>query len=184
MKKQNFTIILLIGIILIIFASLYLFTRPALLSSFDFSNSGQVGDTIGGITAPILNLIGAYLVYISFQAQLEANKIQIKALNDEKERIRNEGINQKYLSQFEEVKNTLRELEFDVRFWADYTADGISSNPPIVYKGINALNEYTNRLVDLKTNTNKYNRQNYELDSMYLNYEFLLLSLYDLIVNV
>lgn len=170
--------------ILLIFVSLYLFTRPAVLSSFDFSNTGQVGDTIGGITAPILNLIGAYLVYISFQAQLEANRIQVKALNDEKESAKTEGIFQKYISQFEDIKKTLRELEFVVRFWADYTGETVSPNPPIVYKGINALNEYTARLVDRKVGEKKYDRQNYETYSMYLNYEFMLLSLHDLIVNV
>jgi hypothetical protein len=66
MSKQNKRLLIL-GIILI-FTSLYIFTRPALFASFDFSESGQIGDTIGGITAPIINLIGAYLVYISFQA--------------------------------------------------------------------------------------------------------------------
>ncbi|MCF6129058.1 hypothetical protein L1S35_05185 [Flavobacterium sp. AS60] len=182
MKKQDITI-LSIGVLLI-FISLYLFTRPAFLSSFDFSSTGQVGDTIGGISAPILNLIGAYLVYISFQAQLEANRIQAKALNDEKERARTEGIYQKYISQFEDIKKTLRELEFVVRFWADYSAETVSPNPPIVYKGINALNEYTARLVARKAGSTKYDRQNYELYSMYLNYEFMLLSLHDLIINV
>jgi hypothetical protein len=108
----------------------------------------------------------------------------VKALNDEKESAKTEGIFQKYISQFEDIKKTLRELEFVVRFWADYTGETVSPNPPIVYKGINALNEYTARLVDRKVGEKKYDRQNYETYSMYLNYEFMLLSLHDLIVNV
>lgn len=182
MKKQNIGI-LAIGIVLI-FISLYLFTRPALISSFDFSNTGEIGDTIGGITAPIINLIGAFLVYVSFQAQLEANRIQVKALNDEKSRIRTENIYQKYVSQFEDIKTRLRDLEFVVQFWADYSGGTLSPNAPIVFKGINALNEYTSRLVAKKKKSYIYERQNYELYSMYLNYQFMLLSLHDLIVNV
>jgi len=55
--------------ILLSFLSLYIITRPAILNVFDFSNTGSIGDTIGGITAPIINLIGALLVYITFKEQ-------------------------------------------------------------------------------------------------------------------
>lgn len=40
----------------------------------DYSNHGTIGDVIGGITGPIINLIGAYLVYVAFKAQIDANK--------------------------------------------------------------------------------------------------------------
>jgi len=80
-KWSIFFLILGIGLV---FFSVYIFTRPALFDVWDFSNTGQIGDTIGGITAPIINLVGAYLVYISFQAQINANKIQSDALRDEK----------------------------------------------------------------------------------------------------
>ncbi|NII83115.1 hypothetical protein [Pedobacter sp. SG908] len=36
----------------LLFVSLFLFTRKAWWSSWDFSATGQIGDTIGGITAP------------------------------------------------------------------------------------------------------------------------------------
>ena len=52
---------------------------PLLLSQesftgISFSDTGQIGDTIGGITAPFVGLLGALLVYKSFKAQIEANK--------------------------------------------------------------------------------------------------------------
>lgn len=55
-----------------------------------FRNTGQIGDTIGGITAPFVGLLSAYLVYISFKAQIAANNkfaesrthdLQIQTLN-------------------------------------------------------------------------------------------------------
>jgi hypothetical protein len=50
----------------------------------DFTQTGQIGDTIGGITAPMANLLGAILVYLALKAQIEANLILKKQLDDEK----------------------------------------------------------------------------------------------------
>jgi hypothetical protein len=145
MNKQNIAI-LVFGIILI-FISLYIFTRPAIFPAWDFTSTGQIGDTIGGITGPIINLIGAFLVYISFQAQIEANKIQSRALSDEKDRISVENIYQKQISQFEDIKNNLKELEFIVQLAPDYSPEGNPvTNAPLIFRGLNALNEYTNRI--------------------------------------
>ena len=74
-EKSKTTFILGIGLILIAIPPL-LFTGNLLLTSgIDFSNSGQIGDTIGGTTAPFVGLFGAVLVYISFLKQVEANNI-------------------------------------------------------------------------------------------------------------
>jgi len=43
---------------------------------FSFENTGEIGDTIGGVTAPFVNLLAAYLVYKSFTAQIRANQQQ------------------------------------------------------------------------------------------------------------
>ncbi|MBA4056780.1 MAG: hypothetical protein C0490_18850 [Marivirga sp.] len=55
----------------------FLFTQTP-ITIFDFSKSGQVGDTIGGITAPFVGLLSAYLIYKAFLVQVDANKIQSK----------------------------------------------------------------------------------------------------------
>lgn len=62
-------LLFLLGIILAIL-------RPRIWEAYDLTNTGQIGDTIGGITAPFINLLGALLVYISFKEQNNANKIQ------------------------------------------------------------------------------------------------------------
>lgn len=65
---------IVIGIILCIIFPL-IATQNAVLESFNFSQTGQIGDTIGGITAPIVNIIGAILVFYALKAQIEANQL-------------------------------------------------------------------------------------------------------------
>jgi len=178
MNKNNIAI-LIIGIILI-FISLYIFTRPAIFSAWDFSSTGQIGDTIGGITGPVINLIGAFLVYISFQAQIKANKIQSDALAEEKLRLNTESIYQKQVSQFEDIKLRLKELEFIVQVPPDYGNNGtISTNAPLIYRGLNALNEYSIRI----SNPQIYSG-GYQTYGMFLSFQFMMFSIDDLIKNI
>ena len=44
-------------------------------SGISFMKTGPIGDTIGGITAPISGLLGAYLVFLALKAQVKANEI-------------------------------------------------------------------------------------------------------------
>jgi hypothetical protein len=70
-----------------IFTSDYslVFTRNSIFDFLIFTEkTGVIGDTIGGITAPFLNLAAAVLVYLSFSQQMEANKIQFNALKEDK----------------------------------------------------------------------------------------------------
>ncbi|MCA8830516.1 hypothetical protein [Hymenobacter pini] len=46
----------------------------------NFATLGTVGDTIGGIAGPLLNLAGMLIVYFSLQEQLNANTTQYEAL--------------------------------------------------------------------------------------------------------
>ncbi|MEG1666600.1 hypothetical protein [Chryseobacterium sp.] len=79
----------LLGIgILIIISIPFILTREFFLEKFNFSSTGQIGDTIGGTTAPFLNLIGAFLVFYALKAQVKANELiqkQIDKENIEKE---------------------------------------------------------------------------------------------------
>ena len=70
--KKNFIVCPLVIFGLII-ALPTLFTQPAFFDVFDFSNSGQIGDTIGGITAPFISSIAAVLVYLALREQVKAN---------------------------------------------------------------------------------------------------------------
>jgi hypothetical protein len=175
-----------IGLILI-FGSLLIFTQPALVDAFDFSDKGQIGDTIGGISAPVINLIGALLVYFSFLSQIKANKIQIKALEDEKEVNLTQKLFDNHISLLEDIKKNLRELEFIVFIQGRSNPDGSSaSNTHIVYKGLNALNEYLVRMTIIKDSSipRQFTSETFNRDGILLNFTYLLLSVSDLINQI
>lgn len=70
-KKHIWTIIIfaLFGLILLFLP--WLLTQN--YSGVDLSNTGQIGDTIGGVTAPFIGFLAAILVYLAFRAQIDAN---------------------------------------------------------------------------------------------------------------
>jgi hypothetical protein len=73
------------GLVLVVLAP-FIFTREFLWDKLDFHETGQIGDTIGGITSPIVNLIGAVLVYFALKAQIEANMIIQRQLDEQKDK--------------------------------------------------------------------------------------------------
>lgn len=92
-----------IGIILCIIAPLVA-TQIAFWESFNFSQTGQIGDTIGGITAPIVNIIGAILVFYALKAQIDANRL----IQDQFDEQKSEEINRKKLLYITEQVNVIR----------------------------------------------------------------------------
>jgi len=70
----------------------FLFTQFQVIEGLNFDNTGAIGDTIGGITAPFINMFAAFLVYLALKEQVKANQIQIDSLNATNERLENERI--------------------------------------------------------------------------------------------
>jgi hypothetical protein len=68
---KNGLIICLVLFVLSILAP-FVLTEPS-ISFISFKNTGEIGDTIGGITAPFIGLISAILVYLALKAQIDAN---------------------------------------------------------------------------------------------------------------
>lgn len=60
----------------------FLLTRGGCVS---FTETGQIGDTIGGITAPISSLVGAVLVFLALKGQIVANKITQEQIRDQQQ---------------------------------------------------------------------------------------------------
>lgn len=182
LKRTHILGLVITGTIILIFTSLYIFTGPAKLNSWDFSQTGQIGDTIGGITAPLIGLIGAVLVYISFQAQIEANRIQADALANEKESNFIKNQYEKYNLSFEEIKQRLNSVEFIIEQSGRIISDGLFSQPVHVkYTGLNAINEYVLRL---ENPSRKFGGERYNIYGIELTFLFLIKSIYDLIERV
>ena len=70
---KRIELLLFFGIFLMIISP-WILTRS--FGFIDFQNTGEIGSTIGGITAPITGLIGALLIYYALIAQRDANKTQ------------------------------------------------------------------------------------------------------------
>jgi hypothetical protein len=88
---KNGNLLLWVGIPIVLIAP-FLFTRK--FGLLDFTQTGNIGDTIGGITAPIIGLIGAFLVFLALKAQTQANILvqqQIDSQEIEK-KIENESL--------------------------------------------------------------------------------------------
>jgi hypothetical protein len=85
MIKRNiwpWIIMFFVSIVLIGFLPYLITTRSWFNISFD--NSGQVGDTIGGIIGPFVAIIASFLTFIAFWVQYDANVAQRQDLQVER----------------------------------------------------------------------------------------------------
>lgn len=75
---DNKVLIRVTMVILIVFV--VILTLPYFLTReygwIDFTETGQIGDTIGGITAPFIAVCSAYITFLAFWVQYTYNKRQ------------------------------------------------------------------------------------------------------------
>ncbi|MCP9749328.1 hypothetical protein [Lacihabitans sp. CS3-21] len=72
-KLTNLQLIVILLVIIVIIPPLL--KNVVTGSWFDYTDSGEIGDTLGGITAPFINGLAALLVFITFKEQVKANKL-------------------------------------------------------------------------------------------------------------
>ncbi len=101
---MNKTKLLYITIVFIVFSFFapWIFTQPNLLG-LDFSSTGQIGDTIGGIMSPFIAILGIILTYSAFYIQYEANKQQREQFNKELKSQREQFLRTQLEHQFYEM---------------------------------------------------------------------------------
>lgn len=75
MKFINDKAVMIIGLIATLVTPVLL-TRNSCCEIFDFTETGQIGDTIGGITAPIVGLVSIMLLYMTLKEQQKYNTQQ------------------------------------------------------------------------------------------------------------
>ena len=103
------------------------------IKAFDFSGSGQIGDTIGGITAPFFNLIAAILIFLSFREQTKANEYLIRSAKIEKE--------------YDIIFHIIENLESRIRsFEYRLTNNDKGQKTTNIFSGIAGIQFYTNDL--------------------------------------
>lgn len=77
-----------------LFLAVLILTSPAIHPALNLSNTGQIGDTIGGVTAPFVGVAVALLTFLAFYMQYQANKthnLQFDKQSIEKEREKHEN---------------------------------------------------------------------------------------------
>lgn len=141
----------------------YFITQYSVWPYLDFSNTGSIGDTIGGITAPIINLFAAFLVYLAFREQVKANEIQVTSLNNEKKQRRTESSFNVALAELNWCSKEYDEIEYDGIFGAKAIDElirnkGKLSNPTwnieiiLMYQKVLGLRNYLDKIVTLTKN--------------------------------
>lgn len=151
--KKNFNTektartILIIGIALIVIAP-YIFTRTN--GVIIFENTGEIGDTIGGITAPITGILGAILVYLALFAQIKANELVYEQFQEQKR----EGEYQKSQIYISNQVDYLRQELNDILYNAERSQGG--KKWQVDLKGTSAINETL--LICSKVNQNHFDK--------------------------
>ena len=80
-KHNNNWLPYCIFIILIIFSFFapFIFTRQCFSPVFDFTETGEIGDTINGLMGPFIAIAAALLTFFAFREQIKANTLQKNA---------------------------------------------------------------------------------------------------------
>lgn len=113
MSQKTITIISWVCIVLSALLILFGCFAPCLLTGssqyekFDFTETGQIGDTIGGTMSPFVAIAGVLMTFIAFLMQVRANEIQREQLK--------KSFNMKLLENKIESRNALELLGIDIK---------------------------------------------------------------------
>ncbi|GGG62759.1 putative phage abortive infection protein [Epilithonimonas arachidiradicis] len=119
-----------IGFVLASFCTPFILTRPSVSNDFNFTLTGPIGDTIGGLMSPFISLSAVIVTGLAFYMQLKANQLQVKIfkrqLDETKEQFKSEqdkqeknSRKQQFESQFYEMlrlhKENVNEIEIEAK---------------------------------------------------------------------
>jgi hypothetical protein len=186
--KRNARYTLFIGIALV-FVIPYLITNLPFIHCKDTATTGQIGDTVGGLTSPIVNLISAILIYLSFQQQLLANEIQISMLDHEKSKDLIQVQKDSLLFHYNEIKDSIINVKYSSKWHKTHGGFDFSGTDAIEtfvkdFKHNDYLNQSTTYfmidliLIDIDTFVDAVNASNFLDDSEKEYYSFRMQNLF------
>lgn len=118
-----YLLIIAFMLIAISFVVPFILTRNSITADLDFSNTGPIGDTIGGLMNPFIALAGVLVTGLAFYMQYKANllqrKIFYKQLEEDKERFKTELATNKeqFDKQFKSQENQVKLQQFEAQFY-------------------------------------------------------------------
>lgn len=112
--KIYFLLVLAFATIVLAFISPFILTRPSVNQDFDFSTSGQIGDTIGGLMNPFIALAGVIVTGLAFYIQYKANQQQrelfLKEQAENKRQLQEQIDNQNKQNQLQQFESQFYEM--------------------------------------------------------------------------
>jgi hypothetical protein len=120
--KKNYLQLGIISSIVLLFLSFiapFILTLPAFADNLDFSSTGNIGDTIGGIMNPFIAIIASILTFMAFYIQYKANQEvqqQFKIQQFESQfyemlRLHKENVNELYLKIRKKIEHPDNRIE-------------------------------------------------------------------------
>lgn len=94
-------------------------------SGISFIETGPIGDTIGGITGPVLNFTGLLVVYLSLREQFLSNQIQIRNFNEEQQRNARENTINTAFKIIDDLRTETYRIRGQIKFQESFP-DGIA----------------------------------------------------------
>jgi hypothetical protein len=144
---------LIVGILFVLFAPIIM-TRS--WGYFSFITTGQIGDTIGGITAPITSLIGSILIFFALRAQIEANNIVQK-------QIQNQNVEELKKKTEQIIDAQIRMVQHEIDYFTFYKIAAVRvpinnemskmETQKFNFEGADAITEYIESLKELSGST-------------------------------
>ncbi len=113
----SITILVISGMVIIFsFFAPYFFVLES-KSGIDFSTTGQIGDTVGGIMNPFIAISGVLLTFLAFYIQFRANRLQRKLfrleLNEQKEQFKKNQVENQFYEMLRLHKENVNELQIE-----------------------------------------------------------------------
>jgi hypothetical protein len=134
-----FVFIIIVIVVPNLFARLSIY--PFIKSDGDGLAPNEIGDAIGGMTAPIIGLFSAFLVYVAFRAQIKANE-ELQKFNEK----------QVSYNELNEILLLEKNLDDDCEsIWYSFHDKNITKEI-INYKGRTAFNNLRQFLINYKSN--------------------------------
>lgn len=118
-----FLLFIAFSLICLSFLAPLIFTLDSLTEDFDFSNTGEIGDTIGGLMSPFIAIGGVIVTGLAFYMQYQANLLQrqifYKQLAEDKNKFTEEiEINkQQFEIQLDAQKKQLQLQQYEAQFY-------------------------------------------------------------------
>jgi hypothetical protein len=110
-KFRDKSVLFIICIIIICLLPFILTRKPLL--GIDFSETGDIGSTIGGIMGPFIAIIASYLTFIAFWVQFKANKKQTEQFDTQAKDVKLERFENKFYEMIKIQRDNVSEISIN-----------------------------------------------------------------------